>query len=141
MALGLYFQSYNSVRYYLALAIGFYAAGHISEVIMKSLTEHEDFKSKEIRKRLRKAFFTAALPEGARRSMFQLKRLLIQVFQWTTVAGYIGVNELTKVCQDIGNRTMYPFFSIMFSIVIYLCMTVVIELLYALLEKKFKTEE
>ncbi|MBP5185158.1 MAG: hypothetical protein J6113_08625 [Lachnospiraceae bacterium] len=124
-----------------AVAIGLYGAGHLSELVMKSLTEHEDFKSKEIRKRLRKAFFTAAFPEGLRRSMFQLKRLLIQLFQWTTVAGYIGVNELTKVLSDIGNRTMYPFFSIMFSTVIYLCLTVVIELLYGFLEKKFKTED
>ncbi len=121
-----------------AFAIGLYGGGHISEVVMKAVREHEDFADKEIRRRLRKAFFTAAFPEGCIRSKFQLKRLVIQLFQWTTVAGYIGVNELTQVMQDIGNRTMYPFFSIGFSILVYLCMTVVLEIVYNLVEKKIK---
>jgi len=120
-----------------AVAIGLYGAGHISEVIIKTIKEHEDFKNKEIRRRLRKAFFTAAFPEGLERGSFQLKRLLIQLFQWTTIAGYIGVNDLTQVMQDIGNRTMYPFFSIGFSIIVYLCFTILIELGYDFIEKKF----
>jgi len=135
---GIFSSSHLSKTVMAAIGIGLYGAGHVAEIIMKSLREHEDFSNKEIRRRLKKAFFNAALPEGARRSMFPLKRLSIQLLQWTTVAGYIGVNELTEVMQGIGNRTMYPFFSISFSIIIYVIVTILIELVFAFLEKKFK---
>ena len=119
-----------------AVSIGLYGAGHFSEIIMKSVSEHEDFKNREIRRRLRSAFFVAALPEGTKRSLFQVKRLVIQLMQWTTVAGYISANELTKVMQQIGNRTMYPLFSIAFSIIVYLVATIIIELIFSVIEKK-----
>ncbi len=131
------FGAVNISTIFLAIvAIGLYGAGHFSEIIMKSISEHEDFKNREIRKRLRSAFFTAALPEGTKRSLFQVKRLVIQLMQWTTVAGYISVNELTNVMQQIGNRTMYPLFSIAFSIIIYLIATIIIELVFSIIEKK-----
>ncbi len=120
------------------IALGLYGAGHVAEIIMKSLREHEDFSNKEIRRRLKKAFFTAALPEGARRSLFPLKRLSIQLLQWSTIAGYIGANELSSVMLDIGNRTLYPMFAICFSILLYVIATILIELAFSFLEKKLK---
>lgn len=133
---GIFGASNISAKIFAALAIGLYGAGHFSEILTKAISEHEDFQNREIRKRLRTAFFNAALPEGTKRSIFQVKRLVIQLMQWTTIAGYIGVNELTNVMQQIGNRTMYPLFSIAFSIIIYLAATIIIELIFSAIEKK-----
>ncbi len=124
-----------------AIALGVYGAGHFAELIMKAVRESAEWKDEEIRYRLKKAFFSAALPHAALNTLFPLKRLAIQLLQWSTVAGYIGVNELTEVMQQIGQRTMYPFFSIAFSALLYLIATILIEAVFAFLEKKFHREE
>ena len=109
------------------LAIGLYGGGHFAEILMKTIRESEDWKNREMRRRLKKAFFTAALPHAAGVSLFQVKRLSIQLLQWSTVVGYIGVNDLTEVMLTIGQRNMAPFFGIAFSILLYLVATLLIE--------------
>ena len=64
------------------LAIGLYGGGHFAEILMKTIRESEDWKNREMRRRLKKAFFTAALPHAAGVSLFQVKRLSIQLLQW-----------------------------------------------------------
>ena len=109
------------------LAIGLYGGGHFGEILMKTIRESEDWQNREMRRRLKKAFFTAALPHATGVSLFQVKRLSIQLLQWSTVVGYIGVNDLTEVMLTIGQRNMAPFFGIAFSIVLYLIATLLIE--------------
>ena len=71
-------------------------------------------------------------------SLFHIKRLAVIMLQWTTVAGYISVNDLTEVMYGIGHRTMYPFFSIAFSIILYLLATILVEWIFKILGKKLK---
>jgi ABC-type amino acid transport system permease subunit len=71
-------------------------------------------------------------------SIFQVKRLMIQLLQWTCVAGYISVNDLTEVMYGIGHRTMYPFFSIAFAAILYIIITIIVEWIYKILCKKIK---
>ena len=79
------------------------------------------------------------VPQALEDSLFQVKRLAIQLLQWTTVAGYISVNDLTEVMYGIGHRTMYPFFSIAFAAIIYMLLTIVVECVFKLIGKKLKT--
>ena len=123
------------------LAIGLYGGGHFAEILMKTIRESEDWKSREMRRRLKAAFFTAALPHATGVSLFQVKRLCIQLLQWSTVVGYIGVNDLTEVMLTIGQRNMAPFFGIAFSILLYLVATLLIELAFAWIGKFFFGEE
>lgn len=109
-----------------AIAVGLFGAGSIAEL----LTDDEDIsgvtETAALQRNLR-GFITKTVPArlaGARR---EWKRLMIGLLQWTTVAGYIGANDLTKVMQGIGNRTLYPVFSIAFSILLYLVAVLVTE--------------
>lgn len=109
-----------------AIAVGLFGAGSIAEL----LTDDEDIsgvtKTAALQRNLR-GFITKTVQArlaGARR---EWKRLMIGLLQWTTVAGYIGANDLTKVMQGIGNRTLYPVFSIAFSILLYLVAVLVTE--------------
>lgn len=122
-------------------AIGLYGGGHFAEILMKTIRESEDWKNRELRRRLKRAFFTAALPHASCVSLFQVKRLCIQLLQWSTVVGYIGVNDLTEVMLTIGQRNMAPFFGIAFSILLYLTATLLIEAVFAWIAKTFFGEE
>ncbi len=123
------------------LAIGLYGGGHFAEILMKTIRESADWKSLEMRRRLKTAFFTAALPHATGVALFQVKRLSIQLLQWSTVVGYIGVNDLTEVMLTIGQRNMAPFFGIAFSISLYLVATLLIEAVFAWIGKRFFGEE
>lgn len=123
------------------LALGLYGGGHFAEILMKTIRESEDWKRPEMRRRLKAAFLTAALPHATGVSLFQVKRLCIQLLQWSTVVGYIGVNDLTEVMLTIGQRNMAPFFGIAFSILLYLVATLLVELAFAWIGKRFFAEE
>lgn len=99
------------------LAIGLYGAGCLSDMLAG--TEEKSFEG----------IFLAHPKEW--------KRLVIQLLQWTTVAGYIGLNDITAVMRGIGNRTMYPAFSIVFTILFYLAMVVLTELVFCLLLRRY----
>lgn len=56
-----------------------------------------------------------------------VRRIAVTVLQWTTVAGCIGIRDLTEVFQTIGNRTMYPLFAIACCIICYLVAILILE--------------
>ncbi len=120
------------------LAIGLYGAGHLSEILIHAVRVEQSKLTKGTREKLEKVYFSTVLPQAMEDSLFHIKRILILMFQWTTVVGYISVNDLTEVMMGIGQRTMYPFFSIAFSILIYLVVTIVIELVFRAIVKKIK---
>ena len=120
------------------LSIGLYGAGHLSEIISESVKKTQERLSGGIKGKLEKYYFRMVVPQAMEDSMFQIKRLAIQLLQWTTVAGYISVNDLTSVMYGIGHRTMYPFFSIAFTGILYMLITILIEWIFKILEKKLK---
>ncbi|MBP5159322.1 MAG: ABC transporter permease subunit [Lachnospiraceae bacterium] len=120
------------------LAIGLFGAGHLSEILIGAVREEQSKLTQGTRDKLEKVYFSTVLPQALEDSIFHVKRIMILMFQWTTVAGYISVNDLAEVMMGIGQRTMYPFFSIAFSILVYLVVTIVIELIYRAIVKKIK---
>ena len=78
------------------------------------------------------------VPQALEDSLFHEKRLAVSLLQWTKIAGYISVNDLTEVMYGIGHRTMYPFFSIAFTGILYMLITILIEWIFKILEKKLK---
>ena len=81
-------------------------------------------------------FVTKTVPSRLISAIGEWKRLMIGLLQWTTVAGYIGANDLTEVMQGIGNRTLFPVFSIAFSIVLYLVAVLIVEWAFSVFERK-----
>ena len=54
------------------LAIGLYGGGHFAEILMKTIRESEDWTNREMRRRLKRAFFSAALPHATGVSLFHV---------------------------------------------------------------------
>ena len=123
-----------------SLALGFCGAGHFSEIIARGVLQAQKNQDEQVTKRLKKLFYRVAVPQAMEDTIFQIKRLAIQMFQWTTVVGFISVNDLTEVMNRIGQRTMYPFFSIFVCIVFHIVISIIIESIFYVLEKWIKNK-
>ncbi len=138
----MYYVVFKNINLNLTLltgiTIGLYGAGHLSEIVARQVKKASEEQDEVIIKRLRQVYFTVTLPQMLEDTMFMSKRLCVQILQWTTVVGYITVNDLTEVMNRIGQRTMYPFFSIAVSIICYLIATIIIESFFRFLEKKIR---
>ena len=113
-----------------ALGIGLYGAGSYSEILTRSARREMEGYSEGIKRSLKRAHFTAVVPEAVENSLFEIKRLTILMLQMTSLAGYIGTGELVNVMRTIGHKNMYPFFSIFFCMVLYLVAAAIIEAIF-----------
>lgn len=138
----MYYVVFKSINLNLSLLAGFtiglYGAGHFSEIIARQVMKAKEVQDDIVIKRLQQVYFSVTLPQTMEDTLFMTKRLSIQLLQWTTVVGYITVNDLTEVMNRIGQRTMYPFFSIAICIICYLIATIIIESVFKMIERKIK---
>lgn len=119
-----------------ALAIGLYGAGQLSEILARQVRIASKNQDVVVIKRLKQVYATVTLPQTVEDTLFMVKRLVILLLQWTTIVGYISVNDLTEVMNKIGQRTMYPFFAIVICILFYLVMTIILEGIFHIIHKK-----
>ena len=117
------------------VAVGFWGAGHFSEILARSIRKEQERLGSRITGKLEQIYFSAVIPQAIEDSLFDLKRLAVHILQWTAAAGYIGVNDLTEVMYGIGHRTMYPFFSIFFAAILYMIATLLIEGMFSIIKK------
>ena len=117
------------------VAIGFWGAGHLAEILSRAVKKEQRRLGKDITRKLEKVYFSTVIPQAFEDSLFDLKRLAVHILQWSAIAGYIGVNDLTEVMYGIGHRTMYPFFSIFFAAVLYMIATIIIEAVFGIIKK------
>lgn len=120
------------------LSIGLFGAGHLAELISESVKKTQERMKGSMKDKLEKVYFRIVVPQALEDSLFHEKRLAVSLLQWTTIAGYISVNDLTEVMYGIGHRTMYPFFSIAFAAILYMLATILVEWVFKFLEKKLK---
>lgn len=130
-----------SVTLISGVAIGLYGAGNFAQIIARQVREAKKQQDVVVIRRLKQVYFTVTLPQTVEDTLFMIKRLAILLLQWTTIVGYISVNDLTEVMTRIGQRTMYPFFSIFVCIIFYLIMTIIIEGMFHAIKKKMTGEE
>lgn len=123
------------------IAIGFWGAGHLSEILARAVIREQEKLSDTIKDKLKNVFYSTVVPQALEDSMHDLKRLAVHILQWSAVSGYIAVNDLTEVMYGIGHRTMYPFFSIFFTAILYMIATLLIEWIFSILEKKLKNRD
>lgn len=120
------------------VAIGFWGAGHLSEILANAVIREQEKLSESIRDKLKSVFYSTVVPQALEDSVYDLKRLAVHILQWSAVSGYIAVNDLTEVMYGIGQRTMYPFFSIFFAAILYMIATLIIEWIFAIIDRKIK---
>lgn len=66
------------------------------------------------------AFILITLPQAAKNAKPTYQSVIINLIQWTSVAGYVTITDLTRVINNISSRTMQPFIMIVTGILLYL---------------------
>lgn len=120
------------------LVLSFYAGGHMADILLRGVRDEAKRQSAAVNRRARKEFFQTLLPFITEQTLFEIKRLAQMLLQWTTLAGVIRVNDLTTIMTGIGQRTLYPFFSLFCAILFYLVLQLLIEGLFVRLKKRLE---
>ena len=66
------------------------------------------------------AFRLVTLPQTLHIAKPTYLSALVNTIQWTSVVGYVTITDLTRIINNIGARTMQPFFMIVLGIILYL---------------------
>jgi polar amino acid transport system permease protein/polar amino acid transport system substrate-binding protein len=67
-----------------------------------------------------KAFVAVTTPQAVKIALPGYQNAMINLIQWTSVVGFITINDLTRSVNSIGTRTGDPFFALFFGALIYL---------------------
>ena len=81
------------------------------------------------------AFTLITLPQAAKIAKGTYQSTIVTLVQWTSVAGYVTITDLTRVINNIGSRTMQPLFMILIGLLIYLGMAYVCYGVFALADR------
>jgi len=81
------------------------------------------------------AFTLITLPQAAKIAKGTYQSTIVTLIQWTSVAGYVTITDLTRVINNIGSRTMQPLFMILVGLLLYLGMAYICYGLFALADK------
>lgn len=121
------------------LAFGLNSGAHISEIIRSAL-EAIDRKQVEAARMLgfsgTQAFFSITLPQAGRIARPVYQSAVINLIQWTSVAGYVTITDLTRTLNNIGARTGDPFFSLFLGILIYLGLSYAVYGIFSIRERR-----
>ncbi len=85
-----------------------------------------------------RAFFKVVMPQALVHIIPVYSGQLISTIKMTSIAGYISVEELTKVTDIIRSRTFDAFFPLLFSAVVYFVLSVVVIRLLRIAESKIR---
>ena len=81
------------------------------------------------------AFILITLPQAAKIAKGTYQSTVVTLIQWTSVAGYVTITDLTRVINNIGSRTMQPLFMILVGLLLYLGMAYICYGVSALVDK------
>lgn len=81
------------------------------------------------------AFTLITLPQAAKIAKGTYQSTIVTLIQWTSVAGYVTITDLTRVINNIGSRTMQPLFMILVGLLLYLGMAYICYGVFALVDK------
>jgi glutamate transport system permease protein len=122
--LGLLIDGFKSA----ALATGLYLGGYIAEALRSGFNTVPNGQAEAARAvglTFGQVLWNIVLPQALRSSVAPLAVLLNASYRNVAVAGFIGVNEVVKVGEDVGNETarQQPVFAFLFVVFIVLGLT------------------
>lgn len=123
------------------LAFGLNSAAYVSEIIRAGI-QSIDIGQFEAGMSLGLRYFQVlkfvVLPQAIKNVMPALGNEFITLIKETSVAGYIGIVELTKASDIIASRTYNYFFPLIISAIIYLILTTLLTKLLNIVERMMK---
>lgn len=121
------------------LAFGLNSSAYVSEIIRAGINSI-DVGQMEAAKSLGFKYYQCMkyiiLPQAIKNVLPALGNEFITLIKETSVAGYIGIMELTKATDMIASRTYNYFFPLIIAALIYLCLTMLLTKLLRKFERK-----
>ncbi len=125
------------------IAFALNSGSHIAE-IMRSALGAVDKNQLEAARMLgfsrSKAFFAITLPQAGKIAKPVFQSAIVNLIQWTSVVGYVTINDLTRSVNSIGARTGDPFFALFFGILIYLGLSYTVYALFTTGERRLEAK-
>ena len=121
------------------IAFGLNSAAYVSEIIKSgiiSIHKGQYEASKALGFNYFETMRYVILPQAIRNILPALGNEFITLLKETSVAGYIGIVDLTKASDIIASRTYDYFFPLILIAIIYLIMTLGLSKLVNLMERK-----
>lgn len=82
------------------------------------------------------SFFKILLPQAAKHFLPIYKGEVVTLIKETSVAGYIAIQDLTKISDLVRARTYQAFFALIFTAVIYFVISGILTRVVGMVEKK-----
>jgi len=115
--------NYIEAMYVAMLGYGLNTGSHMAEIFrtsIEAINPREIEAARMLGFSRSRAFFFITLPQSWKIAKPIYESCIVSLIQWTSVAGYISVTELTRIVNGLGSRTGNPFFALFLGIVIYL---------------------
>jgi ABC-type amino acid transport system permease subunit len=123
------------------VSFGINSGAYVSEIIRAGI-ESVDIGQKEAGYALGLSYIKVMkniiMPQAIKNILPALGNEFITLLKETSVAGYIGIMELTKAGDIIASRTYNYFFPLIVVAIIYLVLTIGLAKLLNILERKLK---
>lgn len=134
------FRSVNiSIVFVGMLAFGINSGAYVSEIIragIESVDRGQMEASRSLGLSYGQAMRYVILPQAIKNVMPALGNEFITLLKETSIAGYIGIIELTKASDIIASTTYDYFFPLILVALIYLCMTLGLSKILKIIERK-----
>lgn len=121
------------------IAFGLNSAAYVSEIIksgINSIGKGQMEAARSLGFSYSKSMIYVIMPQAIKNILPALGNEFITLLKETSVAGYIGIMELTKASDIIASRTYEYFIPLIIVAIIYLIMTLGLSKLVKLMERK-----
>lgn len=122
-----------------AIAFGLNSAAYVSEIIksgINSIGKGQMEASRALGFNYSKSMIYVIMPQAVKNILPALGNEFITLLKETSVAGYIGIMDLTKASDIIASRTYEYFVPLIIVAIIYLIMTLGLSSMVKLMERK-----
>jgi len=120
------------------LAFALKAGSYISDIMYSAITtvnKGEIEAGRTLGMSSFKTFRLVVLPQAIKSALPVYKNQLIITMQETSLVGFLAINDLTRSSQVITSRTMDPYISIIITVIAYLAIGAVSNLLFKFAER------
>lgn len=121
------------------LAFGINSSAYVSEIIragINSIDKGQMEASRALGLNYSQSMFYVIMPQAIKNVLPALGNEFITLIKETSVAGYIGIRELTKASDIIASRTYNYFIPLIITALIYLILTNLLSKILNIFERK-----
>ncbi|WP_312640780.1 amino acid ABC transporter permease, partial [Hydrogenoanaerobacterium sp.] len=126
------------------LAFGINSGAYVSEIVrggIESIDKGQMEAGRSLGLSRAQTMRMIILPQAIKNILPSLGNEFVMLIKETSVAGYIGILDITKASDIVASRTYNYFFPLMFAACIYLVLTLGLSKLISILERRMEQSD